>query len=285
VAADFTFPLNEIYVAFGDGSSNPAGTFYGLALIPESGIRDLEQKIIDVKLRHGGKPNSSVHCRELFGEHARVNTDWSHLSSDGAVSLCGAVLQATASFDPKYLAGFVPKAHYPKTFRLKGKLGSPDLVHDIDEKWLQLWAYFRVGALLDPVDLDVPEDPRVTPRPRNLPYWDMVIRRDDPGMRVSKVYLDREQTKIRWLSKSLQWISVAKALVIENKNGSSYLPIQPIATPKPPLLDIADVFTYSIGREFVEDRSIDYGHYCGQVLVDQVLNRGDEWVFGGESAD
>jgi hypothetical protein len=142
-----------------------------------------------------------------------------------------------------------------------------------------------VGALLDPVDLDVPEDPRVTPRPRNLPYWDMVIRRDDPGMRVSKVYLDREQTKIRWLSKSLQWISVAKALVIENKNGSSYLPIQPIATPKPPLLDIADVFTYSIGREFVEDRSIDYGHYCGQVLVDQVLNRGDEWVFGGESAD
>jgi hypothetical protein len=284
VASDFTFPLNETYVAFGDGSTNTAGTFYGLALIPESGMRDLEQKVKDVKLSYGGKPISSIHCRELFSEQARAKSDWSHLSSKDAVLLCGAVLQATAGFDPKYLVGFIPKAHYPKTFRLKGKFGPPDLVHYIDEKWLQLWAYFRVGALLDPVELDVPKDPKVTPRPRNLPYWNMVIRRDDPGMRVSKVYLDREQTNIQWFSKSLQWISVAKELVIEDARGPSYLPVQPATTPKPALIDMADVFTYSIGREFVADRSIDYGHYCGQVLVEKMLDRGDEWVIGGECA-
>ncbi|MCZ6800013.1 MAG: hypothetical protein O7F12_05940 [Nitrospirae bacterium] len=216
-----------------------------------------------------------------MGEHARAKSGWAHLSYEGAVSLCGDMLEAVSEFAPKYLMGYIPKSHYPKRFRLKGKNGHPDLVHEINEKWLQLWAFFRVGGLLDPCERIVPDDPKITPRPKNLPYWNMVIRRIDPGMKVRKIDLDRENTKIPWFSKSLQWISVAKELVIENVDGPSYLPIEHASLKKPVMLDIADLFTYSIAREFSGTSAIDYGRYCGEVLVDVLPNYGDEIVLGG----
>ena len=100
-------------------------------------------------------------------------------------------------------------------------------------------------------------------------------------MKVRKIDLDRENTKIPWFSKSLQWISVAKELVIENVVGPSYLPIEHASLKKPVMLDIADLFTYSIAREFSGTSAIDYGRYCGEVLVDVLPNYGDEIVLGG----
>ena len=279
--SEFLFPLSETYVAFGDGSSNVAGSFYGLVLIPESSIADLELKIQAVKTSYGGQNDHTVHCRELFNEHARAKSCWSHLSYEDVISLCGSIMEAVAGFDPKYLIAHIPKSHYPKRFRLKGKGGHPDLVHDVDEKWLQLWAFFRLGGLLDPCERIVPDDPKIIPRPKNRPYWNMLIRRSDPGMRVKIIYLDREETKIRWLSKSLQWISVAKELVVENQDGESYLPIEHASSNKPLLLDIADILTYSLAREFSGVNQIDYSRYCGEVLVEILPKYGEEIIVGG----
>ncbi len=277
----FTFPLNETYIAFGDGSSNNAGAFYGLALIPESRVEKIKKAIEDIKRKYGGNGEFSIHCRELFIDKARQKSQWAHLSYGDVVSLCGEILEAVGFSQPKYLLAYIPRAHYPKRFRLRGKDGHPDLVHDIDEKWLTLWAFFRVGGLLDPVDLIVPDDPRVKPRPRNLPFWNMVVKRVDPGLKVRRVYLDREKTKIRWFSKSMQWISVAKELVIENKDGSTYLPIIHATDKKSSLLDVADIFIYSIARELEGKRPIDYGRYCGEVLIEQMVDYGEEIVVGG----
>lgn len=281
MSSTFTFPLDETYIAFGDGSSNDAGSFYGLVLIPEPAIEQIKKQIGDSKSKFGGKSEFPIHCRELFSNDARRKSVWSHLQYVDVISLCGEVLSAVSASKPKYLLGYVPKAHYPKRFRLKGKNGHSDLVHEIDEKWLTLWAFFRVGGLLDPVELIIPDDPKVKPRPRNLPYWNMIIKRTDPGFRVKKVYLDREETKIHWFSKSLQWISVARELVVENRTGSTYLPITHATVEESPLLDIADIFTYSIGRELAGSKPIDYGRYCGEVLVEAMVNHGEEIVVGG----
>ncbi len=278
---DFTFPLTETYVAYGDGSSSDVGSFYGLVLVPESHVAEVESKLQQIKLFHNGKSNLVVHSRELFSEHARAKSGWAHLSYEGAVSLCGDILETVSGFAPKYLLAYVPKSHYPKKFRLKGKNGHSDLVHEINEKWLQLWAFFRIAGLLDPWERIVPEDPKIIPRPKNLPYWNMVIRRTDPGMKVRKIFLDRENTRIPWFSKSLQWISVAKELVVDNTDGPSYLPIEHAVLKKPVMLDIADIFMYSIAREFSGANAIDYGRYCGEVLVEVLPKYGDEIVLGG----
>lgn len=277
---DWSFPLDEVYIAFGDGSSNRAGTFYGLVLLPAHATRPLEDEIASIKRRFGGSDASKIHCRELFSSDARRKSCWSHLAHDDIVMLCGDVLEKTRNHQPKHLLGFIPRQNYPRTFRLRGKNGHADLVHDVDEKWLMLWAFFRVGSLLDPAVPIPPDDPKVTPRPRNRPFWNFVAKRADPGLKVKAVHLDREETKIRWFSKSLQWISVARELVIENKAGASYLPIATASERKSPLIDVADLFTYSLAREFVGDRSIDYKKFCGEALVMVMPDLGNEIVVG-----
>lgn len=280
-----TFPLDETYVAFGDGSVTAGGVFYGLVLFPERTIIQVQRTIETVKEQYGGHASTPLHCRELFGYHARAKSPWAHISEKDAIALCGDVLRAVSKFEPKYLLGHVPSAYYPKRFRLLGKNGHPDLVHDLDEKWLLLWSYFRIAALLDPVEIVEPKDPTKTPRPRNLPFWQMVVKRADPGLRVCQVVLDREETKIRWFSKSFQWVSVAKEIVIESPMGRSYLPIEPASDVKHPLLDVADIFAYSVGRSLSQGRPLEYSDFSANVHVELLWGTGEEIVLGNANLE
>ena len=153
-------------------------------------------------------------------------------------------------------------AQYLELYTLFLEETKADTVYLTDGDYIKLF----IGYLNRVQHLIVPDDPKIRPRPKNLPYWNMVIRRTDPGMKVRKIYLDRENTKIPWFSKSLQWISVAKELVVENVDGPSYLPIEHASIKKPVMLDIADIFTYSIAREFSGASARDYGHGCISIL-------------------
>lgn len=278
-----SFPLDENYVAFGDGSVTPSGVFYGLVLLPEAITTEVQRTIEQYKVQYGGSPQTSLHCRELFSGHARAKSGWAHLSETDVVALCGDVLRSVGAFEPKYLLGYIPAECYPKRFRLLGRNGHPDLVHDLDEKWLLLWSYFRVAALLDPIDIVESQDPIEFPRPLNLPFWQMVVRRSDPGFRVRKVILDREDTKVRWFSKSFKWVSVAKEMVIKHPGGSSYLPVEPAADVKHPLLDLADIFVYSIGRSLSQGKPLEYTNFSADVHVELLSGIGEEIVLGGEN--
>lgn len=277
---DFTFPLEEIYFAFGDESITPTGVFYGIALIPESVVKQAEDLVIAQKLRYGGTPETPLHCRELFSYDARKKSGWSHLSKDQAVEMCGHILRELASLQPKYLMGHIPSTYYPKRFRLKGKNGHPDLVHNIDKKWLALWTYFHIAALLDPVEIQKPDDPISNPRPRNLPFWQMVMRRSEPGLRVRKVFLDREHSDIRWFSKSFKWETVAKELVVENLAGASHLPLVMAKEEKHVLLEVADIFVYSVARSMSCGQPLEYRNFFAEVYVKLLWGLGEEIVLG-----
>lgn len=285
VSEALTFPIDETYVAFGDGSVTPSGVFYGLILLPENAVTQIQRAIETIKQQYGGNATAPLHCRELFSIHARTKSPWAHISESEAVALCGDVLRTVGKFEPKYLLGHIPSAYYPKRFRLIGKNGHPDLVHDLDEKWLLLWSYFRVAALLDPVDIIEPPDPAKTPRPRNLPFWQMITRRAEPGLRVRKVVLDREDTKIRWFSKSVQWVSVAKEIVIESPAGRSYLPIEPAFGVKHSLLDVADIFVYSLGRSLSQGKPLEYSDFSAEVHVELAWGTGEEIVLGNTNPE
>jgi hypothetical protein len=270
------FPLNEIYWAFGDGSETAGGVFYGLVLFPESAIEQVQRSIETVKLKHGGKTNSPVHCRELFNRRGREKTEWRHLSDAQCMELCGDILRDVAKFNPKHLLGFLPRQCFPKRFRLIGKNGHPDLIHDTDSKWLTLWAFFRIAALLDPAEIVTPI---AAPRSSNFPSWQMVVRRTERGMRVRKVFLDREQTKVRWFSKSLQWISMAQDLVIEGPLGRSNLPLQPATSDKHPVIDVADIFTYSAARQMTKE-AMAYPNLETEIHLEILNWSGDELILG-----
>jgi hypothetical protein len=278
-----SFPLDENYVAFGDGSVTPSGVFYGLVLLPEAITADVQRTIEQHKLQYGGDTKTPLHCRELFSGHARAKSAWAHLSEADVVALCGDVLRSVGAFEPKYLLGHIPTEYYPKRFRLLGKNGHPDLVHALDEKWLLLWSYFRIAALLDPIDIVEPQDPIEFPRPRNLPFWQMVVQRSDPGLRVRRVILDREDTNVRWFSKSFKWVSVAKEIVIERPIGRSYLPVEPAADVKHPLLDLADIFVYSVGRSLSQGKPLEYRDFSAEVHVELLWGTGEEIVLGGDN--
>lgn len=276
------FPLEKTYIAFGDGSVTPSGTFYGLILLPEDSISHVQSDIDSIKQRYGSL--APLHCRELYNNKARAKSPWAHISEPQAIDLCGDILKTLQKYNPKYFLGHIPSGHYPKRFRLKGKNGYPDIVHDIDEKWLMLWCYFRVAMLLDPTNVIEPPDPIKIPRPRNLPFWQVVIKRTEPGLKVRKVFLDREDTKIRWFSKSFQWITVAKDLVIEKPTiGKSFLPVEPVSEIKHSLLDVADIFVYSNARSISQGRPLEYSNFSADVQLELILDMGEEIVLGSSS--
>jgi hypothetical protein len=101
-----------------------------------------------------------------------------------------------------------------------------------------------------------------------------------PGYRVSQVFLDREDTAVTWFSKKFKWTTVAKELVVRGTLGPSHLPLQATAGAKHPLLDLADIFVWSIGRSF-SDRPIKFIDFKADVQTVMFGPRGDELVIGG----
>jgi len=283
-AGKLTFPFDETYIAFGDGSVTTGGIFYGLVLIPEHAVDLIQEKITEIKCKYGGTPDTPLHCRELFSGDARKKSGWTHIDEKMAIELCGDVLRELSAFEPKYLLGHIPVMSYPKRFRLVGKNGHPDLVHDIDEKWLMLWAYFHVAALLDPTEIVELSAPSSVRRPQNLPFWQMRVRRIEPGMRVRKVFLDRENTRIHWFSKSFQWTSVAKELVIENSFGQSHLPIETAQMEKHSLLEVADIFSYSVARAMSSSKTLEFRNFSAIMHLVLLPNLGAEIVLGATNS-
>ena len=97
---------------------------------------------------------------------------------------------------------------------------------------------------------------------------------------MRKVFLDREDTKIRWFSKSFQWTSVAKEFVIENLAGRSYLPVETPQKEKHSLLEVADIFAYSVARSLSPGKSLEYRDFLADVHVELLRDIGEEIVLG-----
>jgi hypothetical protein len=255
---EWASPRDTIYTGVGDASVMPEAALYGIVLVPTASARDLEKSIEQVKLRFGSAIDATIHCREIFNGAARAKGPWAHLTQDTAISLLRDSFLAANSYGVRYLVAFSPKAYFPRRLRLLGRNGHADLVHDIDKNWITLNLFQGLAGYLDPVTVSSPPDYLSSPRPLTEPFWQLIVRRKFPGLLVDRLYVDREQTKIRWFSKSFQWATVARDLVIEGPRGQSYLPIISPGKEKHPLLQLADMFVYALGRELT-GRQLQFG--------------------------
>ena len=111
------------------------------------------------------------------------------------------------------------------------------------------------------------------------------MKRDYPGAVVDKLYVDREQAKIRWFSKSFQWTTVAKDIVIENSTSRSFLPIVSPIEEKHSLLQLADMFIYAQGRELT-GRALEFGNLMSKdVFLERVGQEGIDEIVRGMPED
>ena len=254
----WSVPTDAVYVAVGDGSSNGAGSFYGLVLIPEASVPAVEEEIAAIKRGFGGRGDDRLHCRELFHRFARARSSWSHLQPGAVVAMCEQVLAVVAEHRAKIIVAYLPKERFPARIRVPDDRGGPSLVHRLDEKWLTLWGFFQAGSLLDPVALIPPGRSLAEPGPGKLPLDSMLFRRPGPGPKVRTIHLDRETTRVRWLSRSLPWCVAARMLTIETAKGPTHLPIAPDTDTQPMLVELADLVTYSLAREIAGTDPIPY---------------------------
>lgn len=273
--------MQTVYVAFGDASSGDVGTFYGFVIIPEIFLPIAIEELNKIKVKFGGAEWSRIHCRELFNDDRRLKSEWSHLSLEQAIKMCSLILEKLGDLGVHYLAGIMDASHYPETLRLRGKNGHKDLVHLIDNKWRELWMFHGVATFLNPEVISTPPDPIKAPSPLNMPWWRVEAELISPNFIVSKVYLDRENTKIQWFSKKFQWTTVAKDFVIRTPQGKSFLPIQSIEdNVKHPMLDVADIFIWNLARSFGKN-PITFLSMPTDVQVVLYADRGKEIVLGG----
>jgi len=97
---------------------------------------------------------------------------------------------------------------------------------------------------------------------------------------VSRVYLDRETTKIPWYSKSVQWSTVAADFVRVGPFGASHLPIQPVDIRKHQLLEVADLFVCAAASGLGPKAALRWGANISDLLWIGLPSYGDEMVVG-----
>ena len=150
-AKKMTFPLNEIYMAFGDGKRDCCGSrIRPCSLIPERVIATSQKGIIGRCAERSlattsDKCDQPVFFRAWMESHFVVRFCVSYPKSRSNI-FWGTFREAEIRRDEGQSSPF-PRLPYPKRFRLKGKKGFADVTHKVDEKWLTLWAYFRIAAL------------------------------------------------------------------------------------------------------------------------------------------
>lgn len=218
-------PEDRIYTGFGDASVMPDAALYGIVLVPSYVVSELELALEKVKVKFGVSPKAAIHCREIFNSCARSKGVWAHLTDERAIFLLRDCFLAARSFDVRYFVAFSPKGYFPQTLRLLGKNGHADIMHAIDKNWITLNLFQGLAKYFDPAEVLPVPNYGISPRANNEPYWQIIVKRNYRGAVVDQLYVDREQAKIRWFSKSFQWVTVAKDIVIEKPTGRSFLPI------------------------------------------------------------
>jgi hypothetical protein len=183
----------QVYVAFGDASSGRSGTYYGFLLVPAQCVQKAENSLIEIKRRFGGDERSRLHCREMFGGNALLKSEWRHLSQTQVVELCRSVLSEFEEFGVKYALGVMPVTRYPERLRFRGKEGHEDIVHHIDDKWRELWTYYRAAMMLDPISVIAVPDPTIIRSPKNQPWWRMQVPLVEPRLQSQQGLLRQRE--------------------------------------------------------------------------------------------
>ena len=202
--------------AFGDESSFLNGlTTYAIVGVWSENQNVTEDAFRQLKLSFGGKADSRIHCRELFGIHARAKSDWAHLRDQDVGRFLLSLTKLADQFQLRRNVGFVDGSRAPKS--LLG-VGSIESKCELSEKHLCTLAFVAAAA-------------QVFQQlgPDKVKYW-----------------IDPDKTKIDWWGQRRQ-AGLTRTLSLIDFDFAKVTPELDKPTDRI-FLDLADVLAYSAGR-------------------------------------
>lgn len=191
---------------YGDESSFGNAITYGLVIVDDKRLDEVEVALGEVKEMFGGKPSNRIHCRELFNKHARNKTEWSHLNETEVIELLTVTGNYLRTAGATFNLGHVDRAKLPPHLEIP-----------------------MAGAA--PV--------KILAEPKQLAAFAYTIALAGLENHKFHLWIDPDHTKIEWGPGRRQ----ASRFPVTYE-GLSITP-EPSDGDKPMLLDVADVLAYS----------------------------------------
>jgi hypothetical protein len=216
-----------MYEAFGDESCGQTFVAYGVLLVCETQMSDAEAILTEVKKRFGGEDGHRLHCREMFGGHARSKTPWANLSMADVFNLYEALMTRLRDANLRRLVAIARKSDFPD----------------------------RLPALpMQHIDPSLNVSPRWTKEmqlgEKQLAAWcaqGVMIPLTASGQ--VRLWADPDKTSIEWLDgKRAATRAIDGFVDIGPDKEPPRINVMPVTGEKPKLLEVADCIAYVAQR-------------------------------------
>jgi hypothetical protein len=214
--------MSIAYHVFGDESIRGDNVFCGLVCIPVTSLQVVEDTLGNIKEEFGATRGTRFHCREIFHKDARRKSAWSHLSDKAALDIALTVASRLAGLGIRTCVGRVQRP--PLGQAIEGVGGIAGMIIK-DSKQMIPFAYLGAAAPLM-------WDPEFSGRCKLWiePSGDFIAWFGGQKRSLERLiecnYLDEHTAE------------VLQRLVPENI----------VSRERPPLLELADLLTYSSSR-------------------------------------
>lgn len=204
--------------AFADDSITDALVSCGVVILQESRVAEAEALLVGVKQRFGLSGEAPLHCRIMFAGDARRGTPWGQLSPERIYELVRVLCAELESISERPLVAVIDPYVAPPH---QGSPGGPLRPYDVKE--IASLAHSSATTIL-------------------------AARYGHDGFRI---WSDPDRTKIPW-GDGRRRADTTRSPFVDIGPGIEPPRIVSVieADPKPPLLEVADVYAYTAAQAF-----------------------------------
>lgn len=196
--------------AYGDESIHDNFVIYALVIIPVQ-IADIANNVlVDVKKEYGVEESAKIHCSDIFHPVGRSRTCWANLTTKQILRSWKEIGSRLSLLGAESRISYIDRRRFSDRLKFGSALyGTP-----MHEKILARIAFGCCCAGLEKI----------------------------PGINQIRFWLDPEKTNLQWGEKTLKSMDIPI-----NLEGEKMLS-QAITSPKPAMLDVADILAYTAMR-------------------------------------
>ncbi len=101
-------PKPVAFIGFGDESVTPQAIVYSVAIFSIQKQIEAEAALSDAKRTVGLTDEDRIHCKSMFGEHARLKTCWSKVTPESIRSMIEKLCETLAPIQERPISFFMP---------------------------------------------------------------------------------------------------------------------------------------------------------------------------------
>jgi hypothetical protein len=204
--------------AFADDSVTAHTVACGVVVLPFTRVEDAEARLAAAKAVRGVSPAEAIHCTDLFSEGARRRTAWRFLTRAAVQALIEGICEDVGALSYQPIICSIDRASVPQGVSQPGSI-----FEGLESKGVASFAY---GAMF----------PQLLDR---YPHPELV-----------RVFIDPDSTKIPWGPGLRRQAELTRSFHVDLGEVSSSGRLVPHIerSPKPRLLEVADIYAYVVTR-------------------------------------